>query len=282
MAGGILLLTAAGLWSWSRGGSQVPSTIPSTGVAVPPAAPVTPPSPSFPRPPWAAAHGDDALGRWTEIAVDGVKQRLRWCPPGRFTMGSPGDEADRREDEVRVDVVISRGFWMADAEVGQPLWERVMDGNPSYHKGADLPVEMVSWQDCQQFLQHLGARLNGTPVRLPTEAEWEYACRAGGNQTGDGWFAPDAGNRTQPRRTRRPNAWGLYDCGGNVMEWCQDLYGPYPTVTAADPVGWNGVQRVVRGGAWSTPPSEGRPAARAHYLPVMRHAFVGFRFVISG
>ena len=240
-------------------------------------------APSFPKPGWAVRQGEDGMGRWADLEVGEVAQRMRWCPPGRFVMGSPAGETERRDDERPVSVSLTRGFWMADSELGQAMWERVMGANPSRAKSPDLPVETVSWHDCQQFLQHLGARLDGTVVRLPTEAEWEYACRAGvaAGTAADGWFVGDAGNRTQPRRMRTPNNWGFHDLGGNVMEWCQDLYGPYPTVTTSDPVGWSGVHRVVRGGAWSTSASEGRAAARSHYLPVTKFAFLGFRMVVN-
>lgn len=279
-----VLIVAAGLWfAAARTPTPVVPVAPAAAAPVPVQEPAPAlAAPSFPKPGWAVRHGEDAMGRWADLAVGDVAQRMRWCPPGRFVMGSPAGEMERRDDERPVPVVLTRGFWMGDSEVGQGLWERVMGTNPSRAKGAELPVESVNWHDCQQFLQHLGARLDGTVVRLPTEAEWEYACRAGADEPlVDGWFVSDANNHTQPRRQRQPNRWGLYDLGGNVMEWCQDLYGPYSTVTVSDPVGWSGVHRVVRGGAWSTAASEGRAAARAHYLPMTKFAFLGFRLVVN-
>lgn len=285
MGTGAVLLIVAGLLLWITASRPLVPAVPTTVATPVTPAKVIPPAivtPSFPRPGWAVRHGEDGMGRWADLEVGDVSQRMRWCPPGDFVMGSPAGEAERRDDENQVSIVLTRGFWMGDSEVGQALWERVMGVNPSHAKGPDLPVETVSWHDCQQFLQHLGARLDGTVVRLPTEAEWEYACRAGtAEPVSDGWFVGDAGNRTHPRRMRKPNNWGLFDMGGNVMEWCQDFYGPYPTVATSDPVGWSGVHRVVRGGAWSTSVSEGRAAARAHYLPVMKFAFLGFRMVVN-
>lgn len=129
---------------------------------------------------WAVEWGADRAGRFMGFAVEGVVQRMRWIPPGRFWMGSPASEAGRLDDEgPRHEVEISRGFWLADTPCTQELWEVVMGSNPSRFKSPERPVEQVSWEDCQAFLQRLEARVPGLGGRLPTESEWEYACRAG-------------------------------------------------------------------------------------------------------
>jgi formylglycine-generating enzyme required for sulfatase activity len=131
-------------------------------------------------PEWASGWGQDAHGPFVEFALDGVAQRLRWIPPGRFQMGSPEDEPGRFDGESpRHWVEISSGFWLFDTPCTQALWETVMGDNPSYFVSPDRPVEQVSWQDCQQFLERFNKRISGLKLSLPTEAEWEYACRAG-------------------------------------------------------------------------------------------------------
>lgn len=129
--------------------------------------------------------GSDRFGLWSEIAIESsqgepVIQCLRWIPPGRFWMGSPKDEPERWDDEgPQHRVTISQGFWLFDTACTQVLWQAVMGSNPSAFKGADRPVETVSWNDCQDFLKRLNERLPGLDLSLPTEAQWEYACRAG-------------------------------------------------------------------------------------------------------
>ncbi|MBX2803130.1 MAG: formylglycine-generating enzyme family protein [Myxococcales bacterium] len=154
--------------------------------------------------------------------------RLRWIPAGEFLMGAPAKEADRRENEPQYPVRISRGFWLGETLVTQVQWLDVMGSNPSrFQDGEDWPsrpVEQVSWNDCQAFLERLP---DGLTWRLPTEAEWEYACRAGTTEARYGqledvaWYGVDS---TKPVGTKVPNAWGLYDMLGNVWEWCADYY----------------------------------------------------------
>ena len=132
------------------------------------------------RPAWASAAGSDEHGSWLEIAVDGVSFRLRWIPPGRYWMGSPETEAGRWEDEgPRHEVVLTRGFWLAETPCTQALWQEVTGENPSFFRSPERPVEKVSWQDCRAFCGRLNEKVPGLQARLPTEAEWEYACRAG-------------------------------------------------------------------------------------------------------
>ena len=135
-------------------------------------------------PSWASSWGKDGFGAWAEFAVDGndgqpVTQRMRWIPPGSFLMGSPETEAGRNSDETQQEVNIKNGFWLADTACTQALWQAVMGNDPSRFKRGDLPVESVSWNDTQAFLDELNRRIPGLGLSLPSEAQWEYACRAG-------------------------------------------------------------------------------------------------------
>ena len=214
---------------------------------------------------------------------DGVTMEMVWCPAGSFTMGSPMEELGRDEMETQHQVTLTKGFWMAKTEVTQTQWKSVMGNNPSYHEGDNLPVEQVSWEDCQEFCQK-------ADLALPTEAEWEYACRAGttgpyagpGNLDRVGWYQGNSGNKTHPVGQKQPNAWGLYDMHGNVTEWCEDWYGFYPYDAVTNPVGlhgWAGVGksfRVSRGGDYSGEWSC-RSANRGGFRPDVRNTALGFR-----
>jgi len=206
------------------------------------------------------------------LAKSGIVLRL--IPAGAFLMGSPASEKQRKDDEVQHTVRITKPFYMGKYEVTQGQWQKVMGNTPAKFKdvGANGPVERVSWNDCQEFLRKL-EELEGLPegsIRLPTEAEWEYACRAG-TQTAfcygddldssmanfDGNYPYGNGSKgayresTMPVGSFKPNAWGLYDMHGNVWEWCQDWYGQYSTNDAVDPRGSNlGSVHVLRGGSW--------------------------------
>jgi formylglycine-generating enzyme required for sulfatase activity len=200
------------------------------------------------------------------------------CPPGEFTMGSPASEAGRDDDEVQHRRAIRRAFYLSETEVTQEAWERLMGGNPSYRPGAANPVEQVSWDDCVRFCETAG-------LRLPTEAEWEYACRAGttGAYAGDlasmAWFADNSGRQSRPVRQRNPNAWGLYDMHGNVGEWVEDGYAEYPkgggTEEAARAA--EGGARVLRGGGWPSRASRCRAAGRFDFAPGVTDRSFGFR-----
>ena len=182
--------------------------------------------------------------------------------PGEFAMGcSPGDSECWERESPAHRVRITRGFQMGKYEVTQEQWQAVMGSNPSDVKGATLPVEQVSWDDIQGFLQRLNARNDGYRYRLPTEAEWEYAARAGTTDKYAGanaledvaWYGSNSGKTTHPVGQKRPNAWGLYDMLGNAWEWCQDWYGAsyYASGPAENPAGpSSGSDRVFRGGAW--------------------------------
>jgi formylglycine-generating enzyme required for sulfatase activity len=175
---------------------------------------------------------------------------------------------------------------MGKYEVTQAQWEAVMGNNPSRFKGPNRPVEMVSWDDAQAFIAALNRRNDGYVYRLPTEAEWEYACRAG--STGDyagkldemGWYEENAGRQTHPVGQKQPNAWGLYDMHGNVSEWCQDSYRLYPDGVVTDPQGPSSdSNRVIRGGGWGYAAAYCRSAYRYGLSPGYRDLALGFRLV---
>ncbi|MEM7392340.1 MAG: formylglycine-generating enzyme family protein, partial [Verrucomicrobiota bacterium] len=221
----------------------------------------------------------------------GIKLVMVWIPPGHFQMGSPDDEEGRmkeREGPVHR-VTLSKGFWMGKYEVTQEQWKQVMRNNPSRYKGAGNPVETVSWDDCQEFLQRLNAKVKNRKFRLPTEAEWEYACRAGtttryytGNMESDlvmaGWPKNYSHVRTHEVGQKKPNRWGLHDMHGNVQEWCADRYGTYQPGAVIDPLGPSkGKKRVVRGGGFRDIPRLCRSAVRAGFEPSLRSLNQGLR-----
>jgi formylglycine-generating enzyme required for sulfatase activity len=203
--------------------------------------------------------------------------------PGEFLMGANSDQPDEKPvHRVR----ITLGFEMGKYEVTQAQWEAVMGGNPSHFKGADLPVENVSWDDVQNFLLRLNEKSLDYLYRLPTEAEWEYACRAG--TTGDyaggvdslAWYRNNSGNTTHTVGQKSPNAWGLYDMHGNVWEWCQDWYEAYASAEAVDPKGAStGAARVLRGGSWTRPAASLHSARRSGFSSGTRNNSLGFRLV---
>jgi formylglycine-generating enzyme required for sulfatase activity len=215
---------------------------------------------------------------------NGVKLELVWCPAGSFLMGSPEGESDRGKDETQHQVTLKKGFWMGMSEVTQRQWEAVVGSKPRKLKGANLPVENVSWDDCQAFVRKLNAKAGGGRFRLPTEAEWEYACRAGstgpyaGDLSGMGWYYDNSEKMTHAVGQKRANAWGLYDMHGNVSEWCQDWYGDYPVDSVTDPSGLSsGVIRVCRGGCWNVVARDCRSASRGWGSPVNRFSYLGLR-----
>jgi formylglycine-generating enzyme required for sulfatase activity len=166
------------------------------------------------------------------------------------------------------------------------LWQAVMGSNPSSEKGLDLPVQRVSWNDTQEFIRKLNAMFGGASYRLPTEAEWEYACRAGsteaeyGKQAEIAWCRQNSFNQPNPVGQKKPNAWTLFDMLGNVWEWCQDWYDSYPLGSAINPTGPpSGFSRVVRGGAYNW--EDCRSATREAYEPESRLDYLGFRLARS-
>ncbi|MDO4551674.1 MAG: formylglycine-generating enzyme family protein [Planctomycetia bacterium] len=200
-------------------------------------------------------------------------------------MGSPSSEAGRYSDETPHRVTLTKGFWMLETEVTQKMWESVMENNPSHFRGDNLPVENVCWHDCQEFCKKL--RNLGLNIQLPTEAQWEYACRAGttGAHAGDldsmGWYDSNSRSKTQAVGQKKPNAWGLYDMHGNVWEWCADWYDVYPSGSVTDPMGpASGSDQVFRGGGWFDGAEGCRSAFRSYNMPMKRYNFLGFRPVL--
>ncbi len=239
--------------------------------------------------PGASAWGEDRYGLWLEIEVERSVQRLRWIEPGEFLMGSPPDEQDRFEGEgPQHRVRLTRGFWLADTACTQQLWQAVVGSNPSrFADDARQPVEQVSWDDVQQFLAKLRDRLPETDPSLPSEAEWEYACRAG-TTSAYHWGAtitPQQANYgksggTPPVKSHPPNDWGLYEMHGNVWEWCADGLRRYEAGVFDDPRGPDGDGRVVRGGSWHSEARRLRSACRDAWLRGGRSANLGFRFAL--
>ena len=259
--------------------------------------------------------------QWEEITLDlgnNVTMRLVLIPAGNFVMGSPDSEGGRYPDEgPQHEVTISRPFYMGVFEVTQEQYEQVMGTNPSFFKGPANPVESVSWDNAMEFCEKLSEK-TGKKVTLPTEAQWEYACRAGSTtafHTGDdlkpgranavfsasgppgawekamdwvrkrlGMKAKPVGAQTLPVGGFPPNAFGLYDMHGNVWEWCADWYGEdyYANANNTDPTGpASGSFRVFRGGGWGYDPSLCRSAGRIRGVPDYRIIFIfGFRVVV--
>jgi len=223
------------------------------------------------------------------LTINGVRYDMASIPSGEFQMGSTSSDGDPDEQPVHT-VRITKGFWLGKTEVTQGLWQAVMGSNPSYFGyGDNYPVEMVSWDDCQTFITKLNQLVGGTPFRLPTEAEWEYACRAGttGDRYGDldsiaWWYYNNSGNSTQPVGQKQPNAFGLYDILGNVWEWCQDWYGPYAAGYQTDPPGAaSGTYRVFRGGDCYSDTKFARSAYRGGDYSSSREHSLGFRLAAN-
>lgn len=254
----------------------------------------------FPAP-WANEWGQDRFGLYMKFDCQGIRQRFRWILPGTFLMGSPGGEPERQPwetDETQHEVTLTKGFWLADTTVTQALWNTVMPKNPSrFHDNENNPVDAVSWNDAQEFIQRLNDNYSALNVRLPSEAEWEYACRAGtqtpfsfGNNITpeqvnyDGNYPYTGGGKglyrekTVPVQSLPPNPWGLYEMHGNVWEWCADWYDKYPQQAVTDPHGPdNGEYRVLRGGSWDFNGWIVRSAQRFRYEPDDRDVIIGFR-----
>ena len=245
---------------------------------------------------------EDRFGVSVVLSVGSARQVFRWIAPGRFRMGSPVDEVERGSAEVPHEVTLSQGYWLADTACTQAFWLAVWPVNPShFQEDGNNPVENVAWHDAQRFIAELNRRLPGLDARLPTEAEWEYACRAGTttpfsfgkqitpeqvNYHGD---YPCVGGekglyrqRTAPVGTLPPNPWGLYEMHGNVWEWCADWYAEYPPEPQVDPSGPAfGRMRVLRGGTWSDPARYARSATRSRIEPAYRPRSTGFRIVLG-
>jgi formylglycine-generating enzyme required for sulfatase activity len=233
--------------------------------------------------------------------------KLNWTAPGCFLMGSSLNEAGRSNDEgPQTKVTISHGFWLGIFAVTQDEWKNIaedvigLNAEPSYFRGERLPVEQVSWHDCQNWLQALNEieqEANRLPpgfrYRLPTEAEWEFACRAGTSTAYDfgeaeaaladhAWFSANSASRTHTVGEKKANKWGFHDMHGNVWEWCEDWYGALAGGNISDPKGpVRGMNRVFRGGSWGVAASRCRSAYRVWNKPIYRDYTLGFRVALA-
>ena len=237
--------------------------------------------------PWSEESPDlgDAPGPPGERWTNSVGMAFVLIPSGSFSMGSAAEDAESHEKPLHT-VTISRPFYLAATELTQAQWKAVTGGKPSAFDGESLPVEQVSWFEVKDFLRKLNAREKTNRYRLPTEAEWEYACRAGtaGPRYGEldaiAWCDPNSGGMPHPVGLKQANAWGLYDMLGNVYEWCEDWKGSYPGGSVTDPMGpSDGPGRVVRGGSWLVHENRTRSYFRDHLTPDSRRSDVGFRVV---
>jgi len=200
-------------------------------------------------------------------------------PPGKYMRGaSPGDSSAYDDERPAHEVTITKAFYMGVYELTQGEWQRLMGSNPSHFQGDRLPVEQVSWGDTQEFLR------KSKGLRLPTEGEWEYACRAGttGSRYGDldaiGWYEGNSANVSHPVGGKQANDFGLHDTLGNVWEWCSDWYGSYDSSEQRDPLGpSSGEYGVCRGGSWYVNVRNCRASIRLYFAPAIRNYYLGFR-----
>ena len=240
---------------------------------------------------------DDAIGLETlsnedRAIIDNLVNNMVYVEGGTFVMGATseqGSEADN--DEKPTHSVTLSSYYIGKYEVTQAEWRAVMGSNPSCFKGDNLPVENISWNDCQEFIRKLNS-LTGKKFRLPTEAEWEFAARGGNNSSGYkysgsgnigsvAWYTENSNGKTHPVGQKSPNELGLYDMSGNVYEWCQDCYGSYPSYAQTNPTGPNsGSYRVLRGGGWSSYAWLCRVSGRDVIAPDFSSNFLGLRLVL--
>ena len=237
----------------------------------------------------AASPAPEAAVKPPETWTNDLQMTFVLVPAGSFDMGSEsGDDDERPVRSMRID----EPFYIAQFEVTQAQWFSVMESDPSqFSDDVNRPVENVSWNDAQAFIHKLNATEPGATYRLPTEAEWEYAARAGSTTAyafGDdpaeldahAWYADNAGNTSHPVGGKQPNAWNVHAMHGGVWEWVQERYGPYPSdADSESPDPPPGLRRVIRGGGWLSPAEDCRAASRSHAHPAFRGSHVGFRLV---
>ena len=237
---------------------------------------------------WASEWGQDEIGLWMGFTYKGVSYRFRWILPGTFKMGS--ENGYDNEKSVH-DVTITQGFWLGETTVTQALWQAVMGDNPSHFKGDDLPVERVSWDDAKKFIETFHQEEKELKLCLPSEAQWEYVCRAGTETEyffGDDiihdqvHFSQGYDIGTCSVKDKPGNAWGLYQMHGNVWEWCEDRYNEnyYKNSEKTNPSGPSDPsfgRRVLRGGSWLDNATRARSAYRLFDSPGMRSRDTGFR-----
>lgn len=230
-----------------------------------------------------------------KTTVNGVSFKMIPVKPGTFTMGSPSTETGSGTNErPQHEVTLTKEYYIGETQVTQALWIAVMGVNPSSHKGnKDLPVEHVSYIECQAFIAKLN-EITGKKFRLPTEAEWEFAARggtlskgfifAGSNTPKDvAWYSSNSNGETQPVGQKQPNELGIYDMSGNVSEWCQDIYGAYPATEQTDPTGpATGKFKVYRNGSFQDVAKECRNARRYPAETTYKQPFLGLRLAING
>ncbi len=233
--------------------------------------------------PWASSTGIDEHGLWADLQVKENTYRLRWINPGSFQMGSPRDEPGRQENETLHSVTLTQGYWLGETTCTQALWQAVMDETPASIENPGLPVNQVSWDDCQQFIRRLQKWAPQLPLGLPSEAQWEYACRAG-TITAYWWgerFNEEHGNNGDQMRAEQhypANPFGLRSMHGNLWEWCADRYDGYTDKPVDDPQGpSDGHGRVLRGGGWIHGAQALRSARRDADSPDSRGRLIGLR-----
>lgn len=236
---------------------------------------------------WCQALGVDEFGVFAEIRLDTLKLNMRWIPPGTFIMGSEDSERGRVGREgPQHKVSLAEGFWLGETPCTQALWKSVIGTQPSRFKSkVERPVEQVSWHSCEQFFDALNTKIPNLSADFPTEAQWEFACRAGSEEARYGaakhiaWYVSNSEQRTHPVALKAPNSFGLFDMLGNVNEWCADGLRTYERGSVTDPlcpVDSYGL-RAVRGGAWNSPAKHVRAACRETLHLGSRTSQVGFR-----
>jgi len=239
---------------------------------------------------WAESYGQDRYGLWQGVYIDDIEIRFRWIPPGEFMMGSPPDEPERDDSEgPQHRVRFVQGFWLAETACTQVQWQAVMGENPSRFEGEENPVENVSWNDAQRFIEKINGLHPELELRLPSEAEWEYACRAG--TTTRYWFGDEIDHSkanygqknegTVPVKRYPRNPWGLYQMHGNVWEWCEDTwhdnYEGAPAYGKPWLTGGDQEHAVLRGGSWLRNGRLLRSACRGYAPRALRRGHFGFR-----
>jgi len=260
------------------------------------------------------------LSAQDQVYTNRLGMRFILVPAGQFSMGSPETEIGRTKDETLHTVIISKSFYIQETEVTQGQWKRLVGFNPSAFPecGETCPVDTVSWEECMEFIRVLNGYEGTKRYRLPTEAEWEYACRAGTTTAFSsgpitttscveiepaldpvGWYCANSGYknppddfRPHPVKTKKPNPWGIYDMHGNVQEWCMDackwrnifregVFTDTYKNEIIDPLSLNGDRRILRGGGWHQSPKYSRSAFRSYYRPVAKRNSLGFRIVME-
>ena len=251
-----------------------------------------------------AASGGTQAGERAVFTLKGIEYAFRWCPAGKFTMGSPKNEAGRSDNEDQVQVELTKGFWMQETVVTQAMWSAVMGSQPwqgqdFVQEGENYPATHVDWKGATEFCHRLAAAaeksgaLPAGEISLPTEACWEYACRAGtstaysfGNDPmklgGYAWFDDNTSDERYAHEVgqKKPNPWGLLDMHGNVWEWCQDGF-EEKLPGGRDPVVSSGSSRVLRGGSWYADAIGARCSYRGYGDPAYRYDRIGFRVIVS-